>query len=283
MKARRDRQPTYQRRRYSRVPYTLRRLAPVAAILVAIALVPFVEAGSASVRSLVNRVAATPPPVAGQAVEGRASVIDGDTIEIHGQRIRFNGVDAPESKQSCKDAKGKPYACGRVAARALDEFLAASRPTRCTFVEWDKYGRFVGICARADGRSVQEWLVENGHALDWPRYSHGAFATHEAKARNAKRGMWEGEFQKPWEWRAAKGGETPSRDAAPSPSISLMGAPEVSPRCTIKGNISSKGERIYHLPGQENYGRTRISEGKGERWFCSESEARAAGWRKARR
>ncbi|WP_454015299.1 sunset domain-containing protein [Aquamicrobium terrae] len=60
-------------------------------------------------------------------------------------------------------------------------------------------------------------------------------------------------------------------------------APEVSPGCKIKGNISSKGERIYHLPGQENYDRTRISERKGERWFCSENEARAAGWRKAKR
>jgi len=95
--------------------------------------------------------------------------------------------------------------------------------------------------------------------------------------------MWQGEFQKPWEWRAASGAEAPPRDAGPSPSVSLVGAPEVSSGCTIKGNISSKGERIYHLPGQENYDRTRISERKGEHWFCTEAEARAAGWRKAKR
>lgn len=261
------------------MPYPLRRLMPAAALVAAIALAPFVEAGSAGVRSLVSRVAAAPTVVAGQTVEGRASVIDGDTIEIHGQRVRFNGIDAPEGKQSCKDAKGKPYACGRVAARALDEFLAASKPTRCTFVEWDKYGRFVGNCARADGRSVQSWLVENGHALDWPRYSHGAYAPQEARARTAKLGVWRGEFQKPWEWRAASGGETTATEAAPSPSVSLLG----STGCKIKGNISSKGERIYHLPGQENYDRTRISERKGERWFCSEAEAAAAGWRRAKR
>ncbi|MGB3540991.1 MAG: hypothetical protein WBA42_22785 [Mesorhizobium sp.] len=53
--------------------------------------------------------------------------------------------------------------------------------------------------------------------------------------------------------------------------------------CNIKGNISAKAERIYHMPGQENYERTRISVNKGERWFCSEAEARLAGWRKAKR
>lgn len=63
-----------------------------------------------------------------QPITGVASVIDGDTIEVHGQRIRFNGVDAPESGQYCDDAKGFEYPCGRRSAEALDAFLAASRP-----------------------------------------------------------------------------------------------------------------------------------------------------------
>lgn len=279
MKARRNGQRQYSDRRTRRLPYSVRRLIPTLIALAAVASFPFIDDVRAGVQSLFGRVAVAQPQAAGKILEGRASVVDGDTIEIHGQRVRFNGIDAPEGKQSCKDAKGKPYACGRVAARALDEFLAASKPTRCTFVEWDKYGRFVGNCARADGRSVQSWLVENGHALDWPRYSHGAYAPQEARARNAKLGIWQGEFQKPWEWRAASGGETTATEAAPSPSVSLLG----STGCKIKGNISSKGERIYHLPGQENYDRTRISERKGERWFCTEAEATAAGWRRAKR
>src|SRR5687768_6525455 len=89
------------------------------------------------------------PALAQMELVGRAAVIDGDTIEIQGERIRLNGIDAPESKQLCKNEKGEPYRCGAMAARALDEFLAASRPTRCEFVERDRYGRFVGNCSRA--------------------------------------------------------------------------------------------------------------------------------------
>ncbi|MEI9417451.1 thermonuclease family protein [Mesorhizobium sp. Cs1321R2N1] len=136
-------------------------------------------------------------------ITGVASVIDGDTIEIHGQRIRFNGIDAPESKQYCDDAKGFEYPCGQRSAEALDTFLAASRPVQCTFVTWDRYHRYVGDCRRADGTSVAAWMVEHGQALDWPRYSHGAYAEEQAKAEAAKVGLWVGNFQVPWDWRAS--------------------------------------------------------------------------------
>lgn len=139
---------------------------------------------------------------AGGPIAGIASVIDGDTIEVHGQRIRFNGVDAPETTQQCDDANGLPYQCGARAAAALDEFLSASRPIRCDFVSWDRYGRYVGNCTRADGIGVAGWLVENGQALDWPKYSGGAYADREAAAKVAKRGIWSGPFQPPWDWRA---------------------------------------------------------------------------------
>lgn len=142
-----------------------------------------------------------PKPV--KPIAGVASVIDGDTIEVHGQRIRFNGIDAPESKQYCDDAKGFEYPCGRRSAEALDSFLAVSRPVQCTFVTWDRYHRFVGDCRRADGASVAAWMVEHGQALDWPRYSNGAYASQQAKAQAAKIGLWVGNFQAPWDWRAS--------------------------------------------------------------------------------
>lgn len=131
-----------------------------------------------------------------------ASVIDGDTIEVHGQRIRFSGIDAPESRQYCDNAKGFEYPYGRRSAEALDAFLAASIPLQCTFVPWDRYHRFVGNCRRADGVSVAAWMVEHGQALDWPQYSRGAYAPYQAKAKATKTGLWIGNFQAPWDWRA---------------------------------------------------------------------------------
>ncbi|BCG83373.1 hypothetical protein MesoLj113b_69150 (plasmid) [Mesorhizobium sp. 113-3-3] len=207
---------------------------------------------------------------------GRASVIDGDTIEIAGQRIRFNGIDAPESQQYCDDAKGFEYPCGRQAAQALNEFLAASRPLYCKFVDRDRYGRLVGDCYRADRQSVQKWLVDQGLALDWPRYSKGAFAAEQASAKAAHRGLWQGRFDEPWDWRAA------NADKAETVSQQSTGFGLLGSGCNIKGNISARGERIYHLPGQKYYGVTKVTEAKGERWFCSEAEARAAGWRRSK-
>lgn len=216
-------------------------------------------------------------------IAGRASVIDGDTIEIHGERIRFNGIDAPESAQLCTDAGGRTYRCGARSAEALAKWLAASSPTACKFVERDQYGRFVGDCARADGASVQRWLVRNGHAMDWPRYSNGMFSAEQSTAEADKIGIWQGTFQPPWEWRAAQREQSVSSSTislVPSDASSAS-ASEESGACSIKGNISRKGERIYHVPGQKYYAQTRISVGKGERWFCSEQEARAAGWRRS--
>lgn len=160
------------------------------------------KAAAASV--LLTFVLFGPALAGGNQVVGRASVIDGDTIEIRGQRIRLNGVDAPESRQLCEDAKGKPYRCGQVAALALDDHLAVSRPTRCVEVDRDRYKRMVANCFRADGANVAAWLVRNGHALDWPRYSKGRYSAEQQNARARKVGIWQGQFIEPWEWRRGK-------------------------------------------------------------------------------
>ena len=220
------------------------------------------------------QVSSAQPTSDRNTISGRAAVIDGDTIDIAGTRVRFNGIDAPESAQLCQNAKGKNYRCGQSAAKALEAWLAGSRPVTCTFVEWDRYGRFVGDCYRSDGSAVAAWLVSVGHAMDWARHSGGAYASYQDEARRAKRGIWQGEFQPPWEWRAAKPAPKPKTR---NPLRLLSGS------CDIKGNISNKGIRIYHLPGQRFYDETVISPANGERMFCSEDEARSAGWRRSKR
>lgn len=209
-------------------------------------------------------------------VTGRASVIDGDTLDVRGERVRLWGVDAPESRQTCADGKGRPYRCGQSAANALANWIG-QRNVVCVERERDRYGRAVSTCTVA-GEDVGSWLALNGQAIDYRQYSDGRYVTAEAAARAAKRGVWAGSFQKPWEWRAAQRAGSGVGAAQPPTSASATARPAPS-RCLVKGNISSKGEKIYHSPGMRSYAATQISPGMGERWFCSEAEARAAGWR----
>lgn len=134
---------------------------------------------------------------------GRASVIDGDTIEISGSRFRINGVDAPESRQLCTDREGADYRCGQKAALALADWLDQAQPIRCEHVGRDRYKRIVAACSRA-GTDVGEWLVRTGNALDWPRYSKGRYAAAQEEARADARGVWQGRFDLPWDWRKRK-------------------------------------------------------------------------------
>jgi endonuclease YncB( thermonuclease family) len=146
---------------------------------------------------------AAPATALAEPIVGAASVVDGDTIEIHGQRIRLNGIDAPESRQLCLDAGGAQYRCGQAAAFALDEILKLARPTTCHEVDRDRHGRVVAQCT-AGGQDVADAMVRAGHALDWPRYSKGAYASAQAVAIAARRGMWAGSFARPWEWRKGR-------------------------------------------------------------------------------
>jgi hypothetical protein len=120
--------------------------------------------------------------------------------------------------------------------------------------------------------SLNAWLVRQGHAVAYREYSKDYIA-EEAAAQTARRGIWAGTFQMPWDWRAA---QRTGKNEAGSAS-----RPTLASGCRIKGNISPKGDRIYHLPGGRSYGRTSIDERKGERWFCTVVEARTAGWRPA--
>jgi endonuclease YncB( thermonuclease family) len=131
-------------------------------------------------------------------ITGVASVVDGDTIEVHGQRIRLHGIDAPEGGQICLDAAGQKWRCGQRAALALQN-LIGRRPVACDERDVDRYGRIVGRCL-VDDLNINEWLVAQGLALAYRRYS-GDYVAAEDEARVAGRGMWAGSFEPPWEWR----------------------------------------------------------------------------------
>lgn len=212
-------------------------------------------------------------------IVGRAVAIDGDTIEIHGQRIRLHGIDAPESSQLCHASAGA-WRCGQQAAMMLQNFIG-TRPVTCRETARDRHGRIVAVC-RAGGADLGAWAVAQGWALAYRHYSND-YVRQEDEARTARRGIWRGRFAAPWDWR--QGQRRPldqdEREAVVG-AVGRTAASEIG-ECRIKGNISSSGERIYHLPGGEYYNATIVNEAAGERWFCSESAARAAGWRRSRR
>jgi len=119
-------------------------------------------------------------PAFADNLAGQASIIDGDTLEIHGTRIRLWGIDAPESNQLCRGADSNQYRCGAKAANELDAFIAR-RPVDCSRVSLDQYRRTVAVCS-IDGVDLAEWLVRNGLALDWPKYSKGKYAEAQRDA-----------------------------------------------------------------------------------------------------
>ena len=137
-----------------------------------------------------------------EQIIGVASVIDGDTIEIHSTRIRLHGIDAPESRQVCQDANGKDYRCGQRAALSLSDFIGR-KTVSCTPKDKDRYGRTVAVCYTG-GVDINGWLVRNGYALAYRQYGGAAYAADEAAAQSAKAGIWQGSFDKPWDWRKNK-------------------------------------------------------------------------------
>ena len=132
---------------------------------------------------------------------------------------------------------------------------------RCEPRGTDKYGRMLAVCF-ADERDVNAMMVREGFAWAFVKYSQ-AYVAEEAQARAEHRGVWQAETEAPWDFRAKK----------------WAGAEQKSPDgCAIKGNVTKNG-RIYHMPWSPWYGRIHIDAEKGKRWFCSEAEAIAAGWR----
>jgi endonuclease YncB( thermonuclease family) len=125
------------------------------------------------------------------------TVTDGDSLRAGDERIRLIGVDAPELRQTCRDASGSEWDCGR-AARTRMADLVARGTVACDARGQDRYGRTLAVCSSGDIADVGERLVRDGYAVD---YGGGDYATAEREARSAGRGIWAGSFERPQEWR----------------------------------------------------------------------------------
>ena len=191
-------------------------------------------------------------------------VTDGDTVHVLDQstvrhKIRLGGIDAPEKKQ----------AFGNKSKQNLAN-LIAGKQVEVEYDKRDRYGRIIGKLIK-NGQDINLLQIKHGYAWHYKYYQkdqtkldRDLYSAAEIEAREKRLGLWVEAAVPPWEFRRKGNQQTTSTG------------------CNIKGNISSNGNRIYHLPGTYWYSRTRINEAKGERWFCSEREARTAGWRAPR-
>lgn len=212
---------------------------------------------------LVLILALVAPPVGALTLEGQAHVVDGDTLDVAGDRVRLFGIDAPERNQPC-DRNGQVWACGEWARVVLAGQIGGTTVS-CDVQDHDHYGRAVAIC-HAAGADIGQMMVAAGAARAYRRYSDRYVAV-ESAAAVAGRGIWAARMQTPESYR--------------HPAAAVAVATDLAD-CPIKGNIGTNG-RIYHRPGQRDYAATRISAAKGEAFFCAEVDAIAAGFRPARR
>lgn len=195
------------------------------------------------------------------AIASDVRVVDGDTIEINGTTVRLYGIDAPEAGQRCARRGRGTWPCGRDAIAAVVRLVAAG-DVMCDDRGQDDYGRTLAVCT-ASGIEINRALVDEGLAWSFRRYSDH-YSEAEDAAREHGAGVWQSATETPWEYRAHRWDV----------------AAQVAPAgCPIKGNVNRDGARIYHAPWSPWYDRTKIDEAAGERWFCNETEALAAGWR----
>ena len=215
---------------------------------------------------------------------------DAGTIQLAGTTYRLDGIDAPELDQMCVDDRADPWACG-VEARDRLARLTARREVRCRDLGADPaYGkRRIGIC-NVDGEtaSLNQMLVREGFALNFEPAAKGRFKADEAAARDAHSGLWKGCFAAPAEFRhwqktaTLLGASCRSDKDRQLREILFPDETAMPPGCPIKAKFAVRARvtgnvGVYHMQSCRSYaGLT-----KPERWFCSEDDAQAAGFRKA--
>jgi len=217
-------------------------------------------------------------------------VRDGGTLELAGVTYRLDGIDAPELDQICIDDHADAWACG-VEARDQLSSLIGGREVRCedlglgtTFKK-----RHIGICTvEGESASLNQLLVHQGFALNFEPYARGRFREDEVGAKDNRRGLWKGCFVAPQEFRwGRKDGALLGDSCRPDKDREIRAVlfpddPAMPSGCSIKGKFAARARftgnvGVYHLQGCRSYPALT----KPDRWFCSEEDAQAAGFRKA--
>jgi endonuclease YncB( thermonuclease family) len=200
----------------------------------------------------------------GKPIEGRAQALTGDTLRIGSTTIRLAGVEAPEAEQRCGQG-GRQWKCGAAAQQALSRAVSGQR-VRCAPDGTDAAGLTLAHCSAGE-TDINGELVRKGHVFAEQSF-FARYAAQEREAKAAKIGLWVGgEAERPSDYRAKAWEEAKRR------------APD---GCPIKGMVRD-GDRVYLLPGTPDYERGRVQTSRGGRWFCSEHDARSAGFKAASR
>ena len=144
-----------------------------------------------------------------EEIIGIPRVVDGDTVHINEYRIRLEGIDAPEMRQQCKKERFKissvigftfykNYNCGEVSKKNLEAKVDRSK-IKCISSSKDRYKRYLAKCFK-DKINLNQWMVRNGHAVAYRRYSK-EYIHDEDFAKENKLGLWQGKFLDPEKWR----------------------------------------------------------------------------------
>ena len=136
-----------------------------------------------------------------KSLDNSIRIIDGDTIILNSEKIRFYGIDTPEKKQKCKDRNGLSYPCGEFATNELKKIISSGQ-LFCKKRGTDRYDRSISICY-VNGVDINSLMVKNGWALAYRKYSRD-YIDEEKEAKDKKMGMWAGKFIAPWRWRKLK-------------------------------------------------------------------------------
>ena len=227
--------------------------------------------------------------MAGPSLANEIVVIDGDTFQLDHTTYRLDGIDAPEIDQTCLDQSGDVWPCGVTARDRLSAYIG-NRAVRCEDKAPDPIykHRRIGICSiEGEAATLNEWLVREGWAIKLDPDAKGRFAAAETYARESRRGLWKGCFAEPrdlrrWNLSGARligsGCQAGHQNRTREKLFRVDTA--MPPGCPIKAKLALRAigyEGIYHLPGCGSYRRLK----RANRWYCSEQDAQAEGFRKA--